>query len=68
MAGRQLATAVPEVVTTPTWRLVARAIPNARKDAERSSMRVCTRMSLRASNAKDSGEFREPGQMTTSVR
>ena len=50
-AGYALATAVPEVITTATWRRCTRARPRAVKAAERSSMRMCTRTSRRAKSA-----------------
>ena len=42
-AGCRFATAVPEVVTTGTGTPLARASPRARKPAERSSIRTCSR-------------------------
>ncbi len=47
-AGCRFATAVPLVVTTATGRRLVRARPTARKPADRSSMRVCSRTRSRA--------------------
>ena len=69
MAGRQLATAVPEVITTGTGVFEYFASPRARKAAERSSVRTCSRdrpARLASAKAKASGAERDPGHTTAS--
>ena len=69
IAGWRLATAVPLVHITAA-RLPVLDSPSARKPADRSSIRVCSRTSparAAAWTAKDSGALREPGLITTSA-
>src|SRR4029079_16876106 len=68
-AGWTLATAVPDVVNTGTGRRVTLPRPRARKAAERSSTRTCSRRrpSRYASwRAYANGADREPGHRTAS--
>ena len=65
-----MATAVPLVQTKAAGRLVALAIPRAKKAAVRSSIRICklTNPRLEASySAIARGALREPGLRTKSV-
>jgi hypothetical protein len=68
-AGWKLAAAVPEVHSTATGRRLTLASPSAVNEADRSSIRTCSRTSCRRSaarNAMASGVLREPGARTTS--
>ena len=68
-AGWKFAAAVPDVHTTATGRPLALASPRAVNDAERSSIRTCSRIRparSSSSNAIASGADLEPGATTTS--
>ena len=58
------AAAVPLVVTSRAGRPLARPIPNAVNDAERSSRRTSTLMARWAARATASGVERDPGHTT----
>ena len=68
-AGWKFAAAVPDVHTTATGPPLALASPRAVNDAERSSIRTCSRTRPARSSSSDaiaSGADREPGATTTS--
>jgi hypothetical protein len=66
-AGRSSAAAVPLVVATTAGRPLASPIPSAKKAADRSSRKTCSRISSSARSANNSGVEREPGVTTASV-
>jgi hypothetical protein len=59
---------VPEVQIRATGRLVALAIPKAKKDAERSSRTGMASISCCWAKATARGVERDPGQMTAVVK
>jgi len=64
-----LAAAVPDVHSTATGRRLALARPSAVNDADRSSIRMCSRIRparARSCSAIAMGVDREPGAATTS--